>query len=167
VRPPPPLLALPTPAERIAAQAAQKQKQTKIKADEARAPCTRGGALSAAECHCAACVVARIERRRLLLLPKKDASDGEEEDRTVDGDTAGAGFGPVATAPPLPIKQKKKRARATPTAEEDAFLRRALRLRRRYQTADDAARRAAVVRAFADDRDASSSSSSEDSPSDA
>jgi hypothetical protein len=78
----------------------------------------------------------------------------------------------VANAPTSlamrPERKKRPRAeRAEPKEkdenDEDAFQRRVLRLRRRYQSADDGRRRDALVHEFADYRDDTSSSSDEDS----
>jgi hypothetical protein len=143
---PPPMAPLPPPAQQQQAQQAEKQKE------EERAPAPSGCTSASREtCACDDCAAARRRRARLMMLANAPSSS-----------IAAA----VAMRPaPSSERKTKKRARAEPKEdkeEEDAFLRRALRLRRRYQTADDSRRRDALVRAFADDRDAASSSSEEE-----
>jgi hypothetical protein len=131
----PPPLALPPPQQQAQAQQQQAKEQ---KAEEERAPAMSGCTSASREtCACDDCAAARRRRARLMM---------------------------AANAPTMLPERKRRAATAAveQQEEDDAFLRRALRLRRRYQSADDGRHRDALVRAFADDRDAASSSSSEE-----
>jgi hypothetical protein len=140
----PSIVSLPPPLAPPPPQAQQTQTQQQMKkSEEERAPVRASAYTSASRetCPCDSCVAAR--RRRALLLVANAPTMREEKPNT-------------------PKRQAKKQWRAAEDEQENAFLRRALRLHRRYQTANDGRRRDALVHAFADDRDSSSEDSSSD-----